>query len=272
MIKIGDFSRICQLPVKTLRYYDEVGLLKPVEVDRFTGYRYYGYEQLPRLYRILALKDLGFSLEQIGQLLSEGLPAAELRGMLRLKQAQLREHIQDETERLKRVEMRLKQIEQEANMPEYDIVIKKVDPILVAGLRDTIPTFPEQGELWERLESYLQQHQAPINGPCLTVYYSDEPDVDTEVCEPLAHPIEAGGPVQIHELPAVQSMASVVHHGPFTTIGEAYGAILKWIELQGYQIVGPSREIYLNPPAEEGSQVDSGTVTEIQFPVQKVQP
>ena len=92
MIKIGEFSKLVQVPV-TLRYYDQVGLLKPVEVDRFTGYRYYSAEQLPRLHRILALKGLGFSLEQIGGVLAEGLSPEQMRGMLRLRHAQISQQL-----------------------------------------------------------------------------------------------------------------------------------------------------------------------------------
>ena len=83
MLKIGDFSKMVRVPVPTLRYYDQVGLLKPIEVDRFTGYRYYSASQLPRLHRILALKGLGFSLEQIGAVLDEGLTPEQISGMLR---------------------------------------------------------------------------------------------------------------------------------------------------------------------------------------------
>ena len=111
MIRIGDLSRISQVPVSTLRYYDDVDLLKPVEVDRFTGYRYYSFDQLPRLNRILALKDLGFSLEEIARLLGEDLPVDQLRGMLRLKRSELRDQVQEAFARLERVEARLKQIE-----------------------------------------------------------------------------------------------------------------------------------------------------------------
>ncbi len=85
MIRIGDFSKLSQVSVKTLRYYDETGLLKPVQADRFTGYRMYEYSQLLRLQRILALKDLGFSLDEIGQLLSENVTPEQMRGMLRLR-------------------------------------------------------------------------------------------------------------------------------------------------------------------------------------------
>jgi DNA-binding transcriptional MerR regulator len=106
MFKIGDFSKLSRVSVKTLRYYDEVGLLKPIQIDRFTGYRFYSVDQLPRLNRILALKDLGFSLEQIGRLLDEELPPSELRGMLRLKQGELQQQVDEQQSRLARVEAR----------------------------------------------------------------------------------------------------------------------------------------------------------------------
>jgi effector-binding domain-containing protein len=269
MIKIGTFSRISQVPVKTLRYYDEIGLLKPVEVDRFTGYRYYSYNQLTRLNRILALKDLGFSLEQITRLLHEELSSAEMRGMLRMKQAELSEKVQEELGKLERVEARLRLIEQEAVMSDYDVGIKKIDPILVAGVRGIIPTYPEQGLLWQKLEGYLQQQGAVPSGPCFTVYYSDEPEIDAEVCEPLSAPLPAAGQVLVHQLPAVDKMASLVHRGPFTTLVEAYNALIKWIETNGYRITGPGRELYLEIPKKPGDQNDPDTLTEIQFPVVK---
>ena len=269
MLKIGDFAKLSRVSVKALRHYDEMGLLKPTQVDRFTGYRYYSFDQLPRLNRILALKDLGFALEQIAQLLSEELPAAQLRGMLRLKQAELSQHVQDELDQLARVEARLRQIEQEDTMSTYDVVIKPVAPQLVAGVRDTIPTYPQQGHLWKELGAYLNQHQTALTGgPCLTVYYSEEPNIDAEVCEQVSGTLPAHTRVQVHELPGVEMMACVVHHGPFTTIGEAYTAIMKWIEANGYRCIGPVREVYLRE-AENVSQTDPNTVTEIQFPVEK---
>src|SRR3954463_15314348 len=116
MIKIGEFSKLVQVPVATLRYYDQVGLLKPIEVDRFTGYRYYSASQLPRLHRILALKGLGFSLEQIGEALDDGLTPEQMRGMLRLRHAQIRQELADKESQLIDVEVRLRQIEREAEL------------------------------------------------------------------------------------------------------------------------------------------------------------
>ena len=93
MFKIGEFSKLVQVPVPTLRYYDQVGLLKPIEVDPLTGYRYYSASQMPRLNRILALKGLGFSLEQIAAALDEGLTPEQMRGMLRLRHAQISQQL-----------------------------------------------------------------------------------------------------------------------------------------------------------------------------------
>ncbi len=98
-LKIGDFARLGQVTVQTLRHYDDLGLLKPIEVDALTGYRYYTFEQLPRLNRVLALKDFGLSLEQIAQLLAKDLPVAEMRGMLKLKQSELREQVHEQLAR-----------------------------------------------------------------------------------------------------------------------------------------------------------------------------
>src|SRR6185437_15238686 len=81
MLKIGEFSRLSQVTVKTLHHYDEMGLLKPSLTDPFTSYRYYTLDQLPRLHTIMALKELGLSLDEIAQLLSEELSADQIRGM-----------------------------------------------------------------------------------------------------------------------------------------------------------------------------------------------
>src|SRR5688572_22129522 len=106
MLKIGDFARLCRVPVKTLRYYDDLGLITPAHVDAFTGYRYYAVEQLPRLNRLLALKDLGFSLDQIAQILNDGVTHKQLRGMLMLKRAEATRRLKDEQDRMERIEAR----------------------------------------------------------------------------------------------------------------------------------------------------------------------
>src|SRR5512143_4025717 len=123
MIKIGDFSRLAHVSVKTLHHYDDLGLLKPRHVDRFSGYRYYEIEQLSDLNRILALKDLGFSLEQVKTLIHEHLSTAEMRGMLRMKQMELTTQVEAEQGRLLRVEQRLRQLEVDGCPPYSEIAV-----------------------------------------------------------------------------------------------------------------------------------------------------
>lgn len=271
MMRIGEFSKLCRVPVKTLRYYDEVGLLEPDRVDEFTGYRYYTVDQLARINRILALKDLGFSLDEIAQLLSEDLSLDELRGMLKLRRSEIRQAMQQQSDRLARVEARIKRMELEHKMSEYEVVIKKIEPLKVASVRGVVPTPPEQGGLWQTLERHLAAHRIKPVAPCLSLYHDEdykECDWDIEVCEPIATDLVETERVKVYELPEVDSMACVLHHGPFVTISQAYDAIMRWIGENGYQIIGPAREVYLRS-AENGSQEDPDTITEIQFPVNK---
>lgn len=277
MIRIGDFSKLSRVSVKTLRFYDEMGLLKPVEVDRFTGYRYYEFSQLLSLNRVLALKDLGFSLEEISQLLADKVTPEQMRGMLKLRQAEIRQKVEEETERLARVEARLRQIEQEGGVSKYDVTIRKVEPIQVASIRDIVPTPAGQGSLWNELGGYLaMQHVHPAEDPPMTHYYDEEykdHDWDIEVCMPIDAVLPESQRVKVRTLSAFDTMACTIHHGPFSTINEAYQAIGKWIEANGYRICGPVREIYIRPAEQTpsgASQSDPNTMTEIQFPVEKV--
>ncbi|RPH56247.1 MAG: MerR family transcriptional regulator [Chloroflexi bacterium] len=272
MIRIGEFSRISQVSIKTLRFYDEVGLLHPAQVDDFTGYRYYTFSQLARLHRILALKEMGFPLEQIGHLLDDEVSPDQLRGMLKARRAEIKARLDDEMERLARVEARLKQIEEESIMSQIEVVIKKVEPQQIASVRDIIPTYAEQGGLWGELEGYLAMQRVRPVGACLTIYHDEEykeRDVDAEVCEPIgsAAPGESRR-VKVRTLPAAE-VASAVHRGPYVTLGKSIQDMIQWLEANGYHITGPEREIYLQP-GRNGSQNDPETVTEVQFPVEKV--
>ncbi len=272
MIRIGDFSKLSRVTVKTLRYYDEMGLLHPVEVDPYTGYRYYEYNQLPRLHRILALRDLGFHLEEIARFLDEGLSSQQIHGMLLLRQAEIRQAMHDEEERLQRVASLLHQIDLEDNMSEYAVVMKAVEPIRIASVRGVVRLPSEQGSLWEELGATLGRNHVKPVGPCFSLYHDKETkefDWDIEVAEPISAELVEAGNVKVTQLPAVAQMACTVHHGPFQTLSQAYAAILKWVDENGYEVTGPCREVYLHE-AVAGVQDDPNTITEIQFPVRKL--
>ena len=177
MLKIGEFSRLVGVSVKTLRYYDEIGLFKSDHIDEQTGYRFYSFEQLPRLNRLLALKDLGLSLSEIDQMLQENLSADQLRGMLLLKQVELEDLARDIRERIARVEARLSLIEMEDKMPDYEVVIKTVEPVLVASRKEAIPHFSAIGSVMDRLYNavvaHIVKHKGQFAGPGITVWHEN---------------------------------------------------------------------------------------------------
>jgi DNA-binding transcriptional MerR regulator len=271
MIKIGDFARLSQVSVVTLRHYDEMDLLKPVKVDHFTGYRFYSADQLPRLNRILALKDLGFSLEQIKLMLTDGLTVEQLREMLTMQRNEVEKRLADEHERLSRIEARLRQIELEDKMPKYDVVVKTVPAMLVAARRVTIPTndqVPQYlGPAYTEVYNYVRQQDAKDSGPCLALWHSPA-DVyeneDAEAVVPIDRPLKGTEHVKVYELPATQ-VAAVVHHGNFEEFTQGHAALLEWIDANRYQIIGPYREVYIK---HDKSNL-SDTTTEIQYPVEK---
>jgi DNA-binding transcriptional MerR regulator len=127
MLKIGEFSRLSQVTIKTLHHYDDLGLIKPAHIDPVTNYRFYTVEQLPRIHRIMALKEMGLSLEQIGIMLEKELSTEEMRGMLHFKQAELHQEMREAQRQLVMVEFRLRMIEAEINFPELDVVIKRLE-------------------------------------------------------------------------------------------------------------------------------------------------
>ena len=273
MFKIGDFSKLSLVSVKALRYYDELGLLRPARVDEFSGYRYYSASQLGRLHRILALKDMGLSLVQIAQLLDQELTPDQIRGMLRLKQVELRQQLAEGQMRLARVEAWLQSFEQEVTMPNYDVILKKVPAIQVAQARGVAPSLsvigPTLDRLFDQVHDHIQQQGAKAIGPGTTVYYDQEmveQDISVGACLSYEGSVVDGEQVKVTQLPEVETMASVIHHGSFSTMNLAYSAILKWIEANGYHISGPNRE--LNIEYERGGD-QSRFVTEIQFPVEK---
>ena len=185
MFKIGDFSKICRVPVSALRYYADIGLLEPISIDKFTGYRYYALDQLPRLNRILALKDLGLSLEQIQQILNDHLDAAEIRGMLRLKEAELHDELMAQEARLARVRARLNQIEQEQIiMPQHEVVLKTIETFPIVSRREVIAEPEGVARLLTEVCMILASNHIDFAGQPFTIFHDDEfkqTDLDVEI-------------------------------------------------------------------------------------------
>lgn len=273
MFRIGEFARICQVTPKTLRYYDEIGLLKPVHIDAETGYRYYAMQQLPRLNRILALKDLGLSLEEIMLILEDDLMPQELRGMLKLKAAALETTIADAQVRLASVRARLRMIEKEYDMPQQEVVFKSVPAQRYLSFREFARDVPKQ---FQKMGETLIKHQIKGWGKdrVVALYYGpgNEQGIDMAVGVIAPEGFDGAVPVEddlvmtVSDLPAVEKMACLIHQGSYTTLCETYQAFWRWIDANGYRIVDPCREVYLNNPDDVPEEE---WLTEIQYQLEK---
>lgn len=199
MLSIGDFARHGRVSVRMLRHYDALGLLRPDRVDPATGYRSYGIGQLARLNRIVALKDLGFTLDQVGRILDARVGGAELRGMLMLRRAELEQRIAADRARLAQIETRLRIIEREGVMPVEEVVIRSVPAVRVAELSEVAADFgpssigPVVGTLfdepWQGLGRWIADNGYRTIGPSREVtleYSEDSAKWVTELQEPIA--------------------------------------------------------------------------------------
>jgi DNA-binding transcriptional MerR regulator len=255
---------LTQVTVKALRHYDSLGLLKPARIDPDSGYRYYTASQLPRLNRILALKDLGFSLEQIGQLLDADLTSDQLRSMLVLRQEEVRAEIADEQTRLARISARLDQIERGAP-PPYDVVLKHVEGQRVASIRDVLPGRSAIVGLFRELFLFQRRHNLSASNPIVIWHETEfhDEEVDAEATFVTDDPIPGGARIVERFLPEVETMACLIHQGPVDTIGLACETLVNWIEGNGYRLAGPERGILL----QRGSADGRGSIMEMQYPV-----
>lgn len=279
MFRIGDFSRLAQVTVRTLRLYDELGLLKPAHIDQFTDYRYYTIEQLPRLNRLLAFKDLGFSLEQIADLLNGHLGEDQLRQLLATRQAEIEGELAEARARLTRVAARLKQIEQEGRPSPYDVVLKTAEPVWVASVRGNVPKVELMSEIREErlklLRARLAEAGITPREPELFIYHNPEytdTDIDMETATGIdpadARRLGSTGEVVAREVPAAARAASVIHRGPLWDVPQAIIALLTWIGANGFVTAGPIHEYHLRWRELDLAEKDFENVTlEVQIPV-----
>lgn len=270
MLTIGEFARLGQVSPRMLRHYGELGLLKPSQVDAQTGYRHYDVAQLRRLHRLLALRDLGFTLEQIRSMLDDEPTVDQMRGMLRLRQAQIEQDVADEQARLRRVDAHLRALEGSVVMSSLDVAIKTTEPVRVAEASATAHGFGSDnlGPVFGHLVPEVLNHLGSAGAkPGIMIAWYDEPADDGSVVvhagfDIADQQVTSSDRVQIVELPSIK-VAAVVHRGSMDNVGPVYEALVRWIDDAGNRLAGRSRELYLhwddtNP---------SANVTELQIPL-----
>lgn len=283
MLRIGDFSKLGQVGIHTLRHYDDVGLLKPEHIDPFTDYRYYTIEQLPRLNRILALKDLGFSLEQIARLIDDQVPIEQMKGMLRMRLADIERLIEDERARLTRAARRLAQIEAEGKPSQYDVTMKSVEALTLVSQRALMPGLDAMArirrDLFGGVYDALERGQVKSQGVEVVLYHNTEyteTDIDTECgvainTKDMSKLALVPAGVTTRTLPASAETVSVMHRGPMIDVTQAIVAAFAWIDGNGYECdQHETRELHHFGREHDLITFDALVVLELQVAVRKV--
>jgi DNA-binding transcriptional MerR regulator len=280
MFSIGDFAGLGRVSVRMLRHYDAIGLIRPAHVDPRSGYRYYTAAQLRLLNRVIALKDLGFTLHQVQTMIEDKVDTGELRGMLRLRRADLAAQVDRDTARLAQVDARLRLIETEGHMDTGDVVLKHIPAMRVAELSATAAGYDHPDSITEnlsplypRLMDLMDKHGVAMTGAPMA-YYRPAPTGpgDETITVHAAFPIAAGDlgdpaglGFDVVDLPAVEQAATALHEGTMSEVFRTGQRIATWIDDNGYRPVEPgfAREVYLDCPPGDFDK----WVTELQVAV-----
>ncbi|MBV9834073.1 MAG: MerR family transcriptional regulator [Alphaproteobacteria bacterium] len=269
MFRIGEFSQIARVSARLLRYYDGLGLLRPQRIDPQTGYRFYSAQQLPRLNRILALKDLGLALDQVARFVDDDISTEEIRRMLTLKKAEVEAELREGQDRLRRIEARLRQIDEGDGSRSFDVLLKPVAAQPFIALRGR---FAGMDPVIATLRALTARIPEASRDKLVVLAHSDfdDEELDLEIGFSLNRAINRrvsladGRELSLSELPAVPSMAAIVRRDTDLDGHRAFGALGQWIEANGFSICGPCREVFLESPFQGGDMV-----VEIQFPVER---
>lgn len=270
MLKIGEFSKLSRVSIRMLRHYDEIGILKPVCIDPNSGYRYYAEDQLLVAGRISALKDMGFGLAAIGQLLAHEGDKAMLERSLHVKQAELQKEYQQMAKRLRLLDTALQRLGKDETM-KYNVTLKTFPQRCAAAVRMIIPCYEQEGMLWEMLMGETEHLNLITDEPCYccAVFHDKEfreTDVDVEVYKTVKGTYPDTEHVKFRMLPET-TVAAAVCKGSYDQMDDVMSAVVHWVMDNGYEFEGPAFNIYHVSPHETSDANEF--VTEVCYPVRK---
>ncbi|MCR4708535.1 MAG: MerR family transcriptional regulator [Clostridiales bacterium] len=270
MLKIGEFSKLSRISVRMLRHYDEIGLLKPAEIDCFTDYRYYREDQLPAAGRISALKDMGFSLADIVRILEVYDDREQLERFFSARRRELEALSRDTAHKLTLLDAAEERLRKEEDM-SYNVTIKIIPERYAATVQMTIPHYEDEGRVWGILIQETCRMNLMEADPCLCAVSFLDGEYKEENVELMAWKTVKGSypdteHVKFRTLPEV-AVASCTFKGSYTRITDVYAAVIAWMEANGYEPAGPMFNIYHVSPHE--TQDPDEFVTEICYPVKK---
>jgi len=271
MFKIGEFSRLVRVSPRMLRHYEKCGLFYPAEIDRFTGYRQYSAGQIPLLANIVALRDMGFSVDEIGDTLPHLDDHAYMDRVLRTKAVVVKSAIQAWQEKLEKLMQMSDTVRRERNIMVYEVKLEKLPPVKVLSLRETIPHYKDEGMLWEKLGTYVGEKQITPTGGGYSTYFDEEykeTDPDVEIAIPVDALGESEGVFIYKEYPEIPQAATVRFSGPPDGGYDAASEKLaNWMEEHGYVFAGPLRGHVVNMSYKDDNQ--ENWMTELQVAVEK---
>lgn len=271
MLRIGDFSKLSRISIRMLRHYDEIGLLVPENVDVFTGYRYYSEAQLPIASRINALKEMGFGLAAVSEILKTYHDPESLMEYLTVKQTELREQSEKTAMQLRILESTIHRLGKDETVMEYNVVLKEMPQRYVASLRKIIPSYDQEGVLWRQMTQEIMPQNVQCANPCysLAVFHDAEhkeqdPDVEVQISV-LGH-YQNTENVVFKTVPPI-FVASATYKGSYEQISSVNQAVANWVKDNSYDFDGAMFAVYHISPAQ--TQNPDELVTEICFPVRK---
>lgn len=271
MLKIGDFSKLSCITIRMLRHYDEIDLLKPTTVDEWTGYRYYDEAQLLTANKIQLLKNLGFGLSAIKEVLAHFDDYTEIEKILKIKRTELVSQEIELRERINYIDSTIKNLKQEGNFMNYVVNLKTIPELYVACVRKVIANYMAEGELWQLLMPEIGKQKCKATTPCysMAVYHDKEfveSNADVEVRFAVDGKYDDAGEVKFKTIPAA-TVAACTFQGGYAQIAAVNEAIAKWANGNGYEFNGAAFWIYHKSPYETKNPEDY--VTEVCFPVKK---
>lgn len=268
MLLIGEVSKISQVSLRMLRYYDKNGIFKPKIINEENGYRYYTADQLDELYRIVELRDLGFSVAEIGELIGEENRSKYLAAIGR-KQRELAA----EAELIRLRQMRLDSLKGEAFEAEgkdITIVLKNIPDKDVITYRKTVADYFCEGAMWGEFGELLKSAGVSFAGESFSLYHDTdyrEEDVDIELCVVAGkQEVALTGGLVHRQVIGCDKAVSIIVRGPYENISYAYRRFAHWLENhEGYRMSGPTRQICHVSPVNTDNPEEY--VTEILIPL-----
>jgi DNA-binding transcriptional MerR regulator len=271
MLKIGDFSKLSRISIRMLRHYDEIGLLVPKSTDCFTSYRFYSEEQLAIASRINALKDMGFKLSTISEILKSYNDPEALSEFLAVKRTEVIAEADEINQRLLLLEAAIMRLRKDDTAMNYNVVLKTLPQRYVASVRKNIPTYNQEGILWNMLmaETASMNLQVADNCYSLAMFHDEgykESDIDVEIQMVVKGQYQNTENVIFKTVLPVE-IASATYKGSYDQISDVNQAVANWISDNGYELSGAMFCIYHVSPAQ--TQNMDELVTEVCYPIKK---